>query len=41
MTDGSVLYAVEAGVATSTLNRPDKPNALTPEMLGDFFAAVA
>ena len=35
-----ILYAVEAGVATITLNRPDKLNALTPAMLGDVFRKV-
>ena len=35
-----ILTAVEAGVATIRFNRPDKLNALTPPMLGQFFAAV-
>lgn len=39
-TDSQLLYAVEAGVATITFNRPDKLNALTPAMLDAFFATV-
>lgn len=31
-TDNSVLYGIEAGVATITLNRPAQLNAITPEM---------
>ena len=41
MSDAPVLYAVADGVATITLNRPEKLNALTPDMLSQFFAAVA
>jgi enoyl-CoA hydratase/carnithine racemase len=40
MSDEHVLYSVEAGVGTITLNRPDKLNALTPVMLGDVFRRV-
>ena len=41
MSDAPVLHAVADGVAVITLNRPDKLNALTPDMLSQFFAAVA
>lgn len=40
MNDEHILYAVSNGVATITLNRPDKLNALTPYMLGDIFLRV-
>jgi enoyl-CoA hydratase/carnithine racemase len=36
-----LLYAVEGGVATITFNRPEKLNALTPEILSALFRRVA
>jgi len=38
---GGILYAVEAGVATITFNRPEKLNAMTPPMLEQVFAYFA
>jgi enoyl-CoA hydratase/carnithine racemase len=35
----TLLYAVEDGVATLTLNRPEKMNAFTPRMRDDLIAA--
>lgn len=40
-TDASILVTKQAGVATLTFNRPEKLNALTPQMLERFFACVA
>ena len=35
----TLLYAVEDGVATLTLNRPDRMNAFTPRMRDELIAA--
>jgi enoyl-CoA hydratase/carnithine racemase len=35
----TILYAVEDGIATITLNRPDKLNAFTNQMMSDMIAA--
>lgn len=39
MTDQHVLYALEGGVATITMNRPEKKNALTVQMYEDLVSA--
>ncbi len=38
MTEQHVLYSSEAGIATLTLNRPEKKNALTVQMYADLVA---
>ena len=35
----TILYSVEDGIATITLNRPDKLNAFTGQMMADMIAA--
>lgn len=35
-----ILYEVEDGIATVTINRPEKRNAMTFQMLGDFIATM-
>ena len=37
----TVLYEAADGVATLTLNRPQRLNAITPELVEDFGAALA
>jgi enoyl-CoA hydratase len=37
----TVLYEPAAGVATLTLNRPERLNAITPELIGDLKACLA
>ncbi len=36
----SILYAIDNGVATVTLNRPDKLNAITPQLFDEMRAAL-
>ena len=36
----TVLYSVSEGIATITLNRPDRLNAINPELLSDFKSAL-
>ena len=40
MTDNEVLYQVEGHVATITLNRPDRLNAITRTMLDSLGASL-
>jgi enoyl-CoA hydratase/carnithine racemase len=37
----TVLYEAADGVATLTLNRPQRLNAITPQLVADFGAALA
>ena len=37
----TVLYEAAEAVATLTLNRPERRNAITPELVEDFDAALA
>ena len=36
----TVLYEAAEGVATLTLNRPQRLNAITPDLVEDFGAAL-
>jgi methylglutaconyl-CoA hydratase len=40
MTYNTILFAVDSGVATITLNRPDKRNAISYELIDDLLAAL-
>lgn len=40
MAYGTLQFVVEGELATITLNRPDKRNAISPEMIADLFAAL-
>lgn len=35
-----VIYSVDSGVATLTFNRPEKLNAITPDMMADFLGML-
>ena len=35
-----ILYEVEDEIATITINRPEKKNAMSYKMLGDFIAVM-
>jgi enoyl-CoA hydratase len=37
---GTVLHEARDGVATLTLNRPERRNAITPELIGDLLAGL-
>lgn len=41
MTEPAVLYEVDDGIATLTLNRPDNRNSMTPDLLAGLAEAVA
>jgi methylglutaconyl-CoA hydratase len=40
MTYRTIQFAVEGDLATITLNRPEKRNAISPEMIGDLLSAL-
>ncbi len=37
----TILVTVDSGIATVTLNRPDKRNAISYELIDDLLAALA